>query len=33
MPKYLSIAILALALFMVTFAVNLQAPFYSSYVG
>lgn len=33
MPKYLSIAILALALFMVTFAVNLQAPLYSSYVG
>jgi len=33
MPKYLSISILALALFMVTFAVNLQAPLYSSYVG
>lgn len=33
MPKYLSITILALALFMVTFSVNLQAPLYSSYVG
>lgn len=33
MPKYFSISTLALALFVVTFAVNLQVSLYSSYVG
>ena len=33
MPKFLSIALLALCLFMVTYAVNLQAPLYDSYTA
>ncbi|MFK5977946.1 MAG: hypothetical protein QM488_03560 [Rhizobiaceae bacterium] len=33
MPKTLSITVLALALFTVTFAVNLQAPLYDVYAA